>query len=76
MEIATLSNLMCLASEVSGIDFSAEDAKLSEEAFTAMVKDIFANISLLQKWNRNGTLFSTISASFIRSLGLKFGEIY
>ena len=60
MEIATLSNLMCLASEVSGVDFSAEDAKLSKDAFSAMVRDIFANISLLQKWNRNGTIFLTI----------------
>ena len=61
MEIATLSNLMSLTSEVSGIEFSADDAKLSKEAFAAIVKDIFSNISLLQRWNKNGTIYSAIS---------------
>ena len=52
MEIATLSNLVCLASEVSGVDFTADDAKLSAENFGAIVDKIFAEISLLEKWRR------------------------
>ena len=67
MEIATLSNLMCLASEVSGIDFAAEDAKLSQEAFAAMVRDIFANISLVQKWSRNGAI--SVKDQFYKNVG-------
>ena len=59
MEIATLSNLMSLASEVSGVDFNADDAKLSAENFEAIVDDIFAKISLLQKWSKEGRFYIT-----------------
>ena len=68
MEITTLSNLMgrfylvnqhivqtcftALATQTSGLSFTAEDAKLSQEAFNQIVEDIFAKIDMLQKWNR------------------------
>ena len=55
MEVVTLSNLVSLASEISGVEFSAPDAKYSEEQFSQLVRDIFDKINLLQKWNRNGT---------------------
>ena len=58
MEITTLSNLVALASQLSNIDFSAPDAKLSEEAFFQLVKNIFIKINLLPKWNRTGRLLS------------------
>ena len=54
MEVVTLSNLVSLASEISGVEFSAPDAKYSEEQFAQLVRDIFDKINLLQKWNRNG----------------------
>ena len=63
MEITTLGNLMSLASQISGIDFSAADAKLSREAFAELVEDIFAKIDLLHKWNRKGKIgLITLSA--------------
>jgi frataxin-like iron-binding protein CyaY len=54
MEIATLSNLIWLASEISGLSFSAEDAKLSEEAFINLVEDTFAKIDTLPRWSQDG----------------------
>ena len=54
MEITTLSNLIALTSQLSGIDYSSADAKFSEEAFTQLVKTIFMKINVLQKWVRNG----------------------
>ena len=51
MEIATLSNLISLASEISGLSFSAEDAKLSEEAFINLVEDTFKKIDILHRWS-------------------------
>ena len=54
MEITTLSNLLALTSQLSGIDYSLADAKFSEEAFTQLVKTIFMKINVLQKWVRNG----------------------
>ena len=56
MEITTLGNLMSLASQISGIDFSAGDAKLSKEAFTELIAQIFSKIDLLHKWSRKGRL--------------------
>ena len=54
MEVVTLSNVVALASEISGVPFSASDAKFSEEQFVQLVDDIQAKINLLQKWERNG----------------------
>ena len=48
MEITTLSNLMSLASDVSGHSFDSPDAKLSEESFTKVVADSFDKIDMLQ----------------------------
>ena len=66
MEIATLSNLVCLASEVSGVDFTADDAKLSAEDFGAIVDKIFAEISLLEKWSRECRFHLITRVFFIR----------
>ena len=52
MEITTLSNLMSLATDVSGHSFDSPDAKLSEESFTKVVADSFDKIDMLHKWNR------------------------
>ena len=52
MEITTLSNLMSVATDVSGHSFDSPDAMLSEEAFTKVVADIFDKIDMLHKWNR------------------------
>ena len=54
MEITTLSNLVSLAIEVSGLGFEANDAKLSEEEFNQVVTEIFNKIDMLQKWKRDG----------------------
>ena len=59
MEITTLSNLMSLASDVSGHSFDAQDAKLSEDTFTQVVEDVFDKIDMLHKWNRDQTELSS-----------------
>ena len=56
MEICTLSNLLALAEEVSGLQSDAENASLSKEKFHAIVKDIFNQIDLFSKWKRKGRL--------------------
>ena len=52
MEITTLGNLVAIAIETSGFTLEGNDAHLSEEAFTGLVKDIFDKISVLGKWDR------------------------
>ena len=42
-----------LASQTSGLSFTADDAKFSPEAFNKLVKDIFEKIDMLQKWSRD-----------------------
>ena len=86
MEVVTLSNVVALASEISGVPFSASDAKFSEEQFAQLVDDIHAKINLLQKWEKNGNssmlishllfdtscfLFFSYKNSLIRKLRLK-----
>ena len=54
MEIVTLSNLVALAVEISGLNFEGDDAHLTETAFTEVVKGIFDRINLLGKWEKKG----------------------
>ena len=56
MEVTTLSNLVALALEVSGLDYEANDAtnKVTEAEFNKLVDDIFTKIENLKKWKRNG----------------------
>ena len=56
MEITTLSNLVSLASDISGLSFEAPDAKLSRETFNQIVGDIYDKIDMLKRWNRSGNL--------------------
>ena len=51
MEITTLSNLIALAIEVSGLNFEATDAHLSAEAFNDVVAALFDKIDRLSKWD-------------------------
>ena len=50
MEITTLSNLVALASEVSGLSYEANDAHLAKDTFDDIIDTIFDKIDLLKKW--------------------------
>ena len=52
MEITTKSNLVALATELSGLSFDGHDAHISEDTFIATVKDIFDKVTILGKWER------------------------
>ena len=54
MEITTLSNLMALAAEISGLNFEDTDAYLTEDAFNEVVDAIFDKIDILSKWETSG----------------------
>ena len=54
MEITTLSNLMALAAKISGLNFEASDAYLTEDAFNEVVNDIYDKIDILSKWETSG----------------------
>ena len=54
MEITTLSNLMALAAEISGLNFEGTDAYLTEDAFNEVVDAIFDKIDILSKWETSG----------------------
>ena len=60
MEITTLSNLMALASDTSGISFDAGDAKLSGEEFYEIIREIYDKIDMLKKWTRDGKQFLSL----------------
>ena len=53
MEITTLSNLVSLAIQVSGLGLDTNDAHISKTQFTEIVETIFDKISNLDKWNRH-----------------------
>ena len=53
MEITTLGNLVALAIKISGLSLEGNEAHLSYEAFTGLVKEIFDKINLLSKWERD-----------------------
>ena len=50
MEVTTLSNLVALASEVSGLGLDTEDANITENAFKQIVSEVYARIDGLGKW--------------------------
>ena len=54
MEITTLSNLVALTVEISGLDYHGATANFSEAEFNTLVEEIFNKISNLGKWSRNG----------------------
>ena len=60
MEITTLSNLMALASDTTGISFDAGDAKLSGEEFYEIIREIYDKIDMLKKWTREGKQFLSL----------------
>ena len=61
MEITTLSNLVSLAIEVSGLSFEANDSNISEGSFELIVEEIFDKIDMLKKWKRKGKLRILVS---------------
>ena len=54
MEITTLSNLLALAMEISGLDFADDATNVNETDFNKLVDDIFDTISTLQRWTMKG----------------------
>ena len=54
MEITTLSNLVSLALELSGLHYNAVNANFSETDFNHLIDKIFDQIDMLQKWKKSG----------------------
>jgi hypothetical protein len=54
MEITTLSNLISLALELSGLHYNAVNANFTETDFNHLIDKIFDQIDMLQKWKKSG----------------------
>ena len=61
MEVTTLSNLLALAIEISGLDYEDDAATINETDFNKLVDDIFNTISTLQKWSMKGMVYTTLA---------------
>ena len=53
MEVTTLSNLVALALEISGLEYDAT-TDITEAEFNQMVDTIFDSLDMHQKWKTNG----------------------
>ena len=54
MEVCTVSNLVALAMEISGLPYREDTTEFTEAHFHHLVDTIFDNINNFQKWNRKG----------------------
>ena len=54
MEITTLSNLVSLALELSGLHYNTVNTNFSETDFNHLIDKIFDQIDMLQKWKKSG----------------------
>ena len=56
LEICSLSNLVALAQQISGISVQAKDTSLSEMQFRDIVDSIFLQIDMFSKWRKDGNI--------------------
>ena len=54
MEVTTLSNLVALGLEISGLEYDADTVDITEADFNQLVDTIFDSLDMHQKWKRNG----------------------
>ena len=50
MEVTTVSNLVALAVNLSGLNIEATEARFDEEAFNNLIDTVFLSIDTLNKW--------------------------
>ena len=50
MEVTTVSNLVALAVNLSGLNIEATEARFDEEAFNNLIATVFLSIDALSKW--------------------------
>ena len=54
MEVCTISNLVALAVELSGLDYNEDSTGFTEADFHCLVDKIFEKTNNIQKWQRKG----------------------